>query len=78
MFIKKIFSKYLISLRQSNGLNQSKMSEILAISQTVISKLENGERAASIELLYALADHFNSRTLYGCVDRNQFLSSNHL
>ncbi|MFR5438801.1 helix-turn-helix domain-containing protein [Monoglobus pectinilyticus] len=68
MFIKKIFSKYLISLRQSNGLNQSKMSEILAISQTVISKLENGERAASIELLYALADHFNSRTLYGCVD----------
>ncbi|MFR1498971.1 MAG: helix-turn-helix domain-containing protein [Monoglobus pectinilyticus] len=44
------------------------MSEILAISQTVISKLENGERAASIELLYALADHFNSRTLYGCVD----------
>lgn len=68
MFIKKIFSKYLIALRQSNGLNQSKMSEILAISQTVISKLENGERAASIELLYALADHFNSRTRIGCVD----------
>ena len=58
----------IVEARTSQNLTQKELAERTGINQADISKLENGERAASIELLYALADHFNSRTLYGCVD----------
>ena len=59
MFSKKIFSERFIKLRQTNNLNQSKIAEILGISQAAISKIEKGERAVSIEVLCSLADYFD-------------------
>ena len=59
MFDKNIFASRLLELRKSRNLNQSKTGEIVGLTQTAITKIEKGERAASIEVLCALADYFD-------------------
>ena len=46
----------LIDARASQNLTQKELSERTGISQTEISKLENGTRNPSIKLLQRLAD----------------------
>ena len=46
----------LIDARMSQNLTQKELSERTGISQTEISKLENGTRNPSIKLLQRLAD----------------------
>lgn len=58
MFSKEIFSARLFALRNSQNLTQSALANILGISQFAISKIENGQRAVSIEILYKLGDYF--------------------
>ncbi len=58
MFSKKIFSDRLLTLRKKAKLSQTQMGEIAGISQFAISKIEKGERAVSIEVLFALANYF--------------------
>lgn len=53
-------------LRKSAKLNQAQMAEVLGITQAAISKIEKGERAASIEVLCALADYFDVSLDYLC------------
>lgn len=59
MFSQETFSERLSTLRKSAKLNQCQMAEALGITQAAISKIEKGERAASIEVLCALADYFD-------------------
>lgn len=59
MFSKTIFSERLLALRKKAKLSQTQMGEAAGISQFAVSKIEKGERAASIEVLYALADYFD-------------------
>ena len=59
MFSKEFFSSRLLALRKSKGINQATLGQIAGISQFAISKIEKGERAASIEVLCALADFFD-------------------
>ena len=59
MFSQEIFSERFSALRKGAKLNQSQMAETLGITQAAISKIEKGERAASIEVLCALADYFD-------------------
>ena len=59
MFSKNIFSERLQSLRKDKGISQTRLGLEAGISQFAISKIEKGERAASIEVLYSLADYFN-------------------
>lgn len=59
MFSQKIFSKRFSALRRGAKLSQCQMAKILGITQAAISKIETGERAASIEVLCDLADYFN-------------------
>lgn len=66
MFSQKIFSERFSALRKSAKLNQSQMAETLGITQAAISKIEKGERAASIEVLCALADYFDVSLDYLC------------
>lgn len=58
MFSQEIFSERFSALRKESKMNQAQIAEILGISQAAISKIEKGERAASIEVFCALADHF--------------------
>mgnify|MGYP001512534950 FL=1 len=66
MFFQEIFSERLSALRKSAKLNQAQMAEVLGITQAAISKIEKGERAASIEVLCALADYFDVSLDYLC------------
>ena len=59
MFSKIIFSQRLYDLRKERNLSQAQLGEISGVSQFAISKIEKGERAASIEVLCALADYFD-------------------
>ena len=59
MFDKNIFCNRLLQLRKQKNISQAKLAEIIGISYHTISKIENKQRAASIEVLCALADYFN-------------------
>ena len=59
MFDKKIFSKRLIMLRKQLGVSQIVVANAVNVNRTSITHMENAERAASIEVLYALADYFD-------------------
>lgn len=59
MFSKKKFSERLNNLRSQNSISQSSLAIAIGIGKSAISMMEKGERAASIEILYQLADYFN-------------------
>ena len=59
MFDKKILSERVLSLRKSANISQKELGTSVGVSYFSIGKIEKGERAASIEVLCALADFFN-------------------
>ena len=59
MFSKNIFAQRLKMLRKSRKCTQLTLAELLGITRTQISDLENGKTSTSIERLYMLADYFN-------------------
>ena len=59
MFDKIIFSQRLRSLRKAKNLNQNQLGQAVGLTQFAISKIERAERAASIEVICALADYFD-------------------
>lgn len=59
MFDKKNFAGRLSALRLKSKISQTQLGEIAGVTQFAVSKMEKGERAASIEVLYALADYFD-------------------
>ena len=59
MFNQSLFSERLLTLRKEKKLSQSQLAEQLSVSFHQVSKMEKGQRAASIEVLCALADYFD-------------------
>ena len=59
MFNQSLFSERLLTLRKEKKLSQSQLAEQLSVSFHQVSKMEKGQRAASIEGLCALADYFD-------------------
>lgn len=59
MFSREVFSRRLLALRQQTGVTQSELAAAIKINRTSITLMERAERAASIEVLYALADFFD-------------------
>ena len=59
MFSKEIFSQRLIGLRKQSNITQSELAIAVKVNRTSITLMERAERAASIEVLYALADFFD-------------------
>ena len=59
MFSKEIFSQRLIALRKQANITQSELAIAVKVNRTSITLMERAERAASIEVLYALADFFD-------------------
>ena len=64
MFDKNIFSQRLRSLRKAKNLNQNQLGQAVGLTQFAISKIERAERAASIEVICALADYFDKSVDY--------------
>lgn len=59
MFEKNLFSSRLLELRTKNNITQQELANIVGLKKTAISMIESGQRAASIEVIYAMADYFN-------------------
>lgn len=56
---KKIFSRRLLKLRQQMNISQQGLALTLGVGKSAVSMMENGQRAASADVLISLADHFN-------------------
>ena len=59
MFNKYNLSVRLYELRITKKISQKELAEAVGVSYFTIGKIELAQRAASIELLYALADYFD-------------------
>lgn len=55
-----IYSNNVLELRTKLGISQEKMAKDLDISRRSISKIENGEQNASLEMVYRISAYFNS------------------
>lgn len=51
-------------LREDNDITQSQIASILNIRQNTYSQYENGKRQMPIELLWRLADYYNTSIDY--------------
>lgn len=59
MFSKEIFAARLLTLRRERGIAQYALAEHLGVSFHQVSKMEKGQRGASLEVACALADYFD-------------------
>ncbi len=59
MLDKKILGERIYALRSTKKESQQKLAEYLGIGKSAISMLESGQRAASADVLLALADYFD-------------------
>lgn len=59
MFDKNVFAERLCALRKEKNVSQLLLAEHAGVSFHQISKMEKAQRAASIEVMYALADYFD-------------------
>ncbi len=66
MFDKKRFGERLASLRNSRAVSQQAMADVLGVGKSAVSMMESGNRAASADVLIALADYFDVSLDYLC------------
>lgn len=59
MFSAELFSARLRQLRLAAHLSQQGLADILQVTKPTVSRMENSQRAASIEVFCVLADYFN-------------------
>ena len=64
MFSKKIFAERLSVLRKASGVSQAALAEAVGVNRTAITHMENGIRACSVEVLFLLAQFFNTSSDY--------------
>ena len=64
MFNKNIFGERLRKLRNEKKVNQKTIAELLNVTITQVSDIENGKTTTSLERVYILADYFNVSTDY--------------
>ncbi len=66
MFDKKRFGERLASLRNSRAVSQQAIADVLGVGKSAVSMMESGNRAASADVLIALADYFDVSLDYLC------------
>ena len=59
MFLNTFFADRLQSLRKSKQISQQQLADYLNLNKSAISRMESAQRAASIEVIYQLADYFD-------------------
>ena len=57
-FMKKRIGNKIKTLRTTNNLNQSELSELLNVTQASLSTYENGNKLPSLDVLIRIADYF--------------------
>lgn len=59
MLDKNIFGNKIKLLRTKNGMSQTDLANLLGVSKTQISDLENGKTSTTLDRLIIIANHFN-------------------
>jgi transcriptional regulator with XRE-family HTH domain len=59
MFDKSVLGVRVRCLRTSKNVNQATLAELLGVTKTQISDIENGKTTTSIDRLVRLADYFD-------------------
>lgn len=59
MFDTNKFAPRLQSLRKTKNLSQQQLADSIGVTKSTISRIESASRAASIEIVYELADYFD-------------------
>ncbi|MCL2077040.1 MAG: helix-turn-helix transcriptional regulator [Oscillospiraceae bacterium] len=59
MFSQENFSKRIFELRKQHNLSQEAFGKAAGIKKNAVGMIEKGKRAASIEVIVALADYFD-------------------
>lgn len=59
MFSNIFFGDRLQLLRKSKQISQQQLAEYLGLTKSTISRIESAQRAASIEVIYQLAEYFD-------------------
>ena len=58
MFQKKLFGQRLLEVREKRALSQKAVADILGITRTQISDMENGKSGTNLDRLYQLCDYY--------------------
>lgn len=66
MFDKNLFAQRIKDLRLSSKTTQQGLADLLGVTRTQISDLENGKTTTSIEKLTVLSEYFNVSLDYLC------------
>lgn len=59
MLDKNIFGNKIKLLRTKNSMSQTDLANLLGVSKTQISDLENGKTSTTLDRLIIIANHFN-------------------
>lgn len=59
MFSKEEFGLRLAGLRRENGETQKVLGEVIGVTKTQISDMENGKIATTLERLVMICEHYN-------------------
>ena len=59
MFDKKIFGNRVLELRTSKNISQQALADSAHVGKSTISMIENGQRAASVEVLVMFSKLFD-------------------
>lgn len=64
MFQVELFGQRLNMIREQSGVKQKTLAELLGVTRTQISDMENGKTGTSLTRLVALAEFFHVSTDY--------------
>lgn len=59
MFSNIFFSDRLHTLRKISNVSQQQLADHLGLTKSSVSRMESAQRAASIEVIYQLAEYFD-------------------
>lgn len=58
MFTREKFGARLRELRQKNGEKQDELAELLEVSKSQISEMENGNKTTTLEKFALICEHY--------------------
>ena len=58
MFQKELFGQRLLELREKNASSQKAVADILGVTRTQVSDMENGKSGTNLERLYQLCEYY--------------------
>lgn len=54
-----LVGKNIQKIREENNINQARLAEILGLSRTSVSNMENGRHPIFLHHIYTISDHMN-------------------